>query len=119
MKMLRQIIQSSKPLIVACFEKNTADILLEDFVGYWNRPLAFAEYVGNPEIHYYTDRGDISNAGNSAKKAEHEVDAEDCYILIPLFHPGADKYHGDATELRRLRASTPNGHATLLSTAAF
>lgn len=100
--MLRQIMQTSKPMIVVWSEKNAAGILLGDFVSHWNRPLAFAEYVGSPEIHYYTHRGKICHAGNSAEKAEHEVNPKDCYMLILPFHRGADKYLGDATELRRL-----------------
>ncbi|KAI5360479.1 hypothetical protein Slin14017_G086540 [Septoria linicola] len=81
-ELLRQNLSALRPLIVPTFEGNVCMIVRNNFVG------------------IYREKGVL--LGNKAIVAEHPVNENDCFIQIPLYHPGHDKYHNQALELRRM-----------------
>jgi hypothetical protein len=56
----------------------------------------------NFTIQYYTDPGEIITTVGRAPKGSNQVDLDDCFIQLPSFHPGVEKYGAGSTELRRV-----------------
>jgi hypothetical protein len=98
---MRQYLDAVRPLIVPSFEAHVSAILREDFGALYHQH-EFYPIVGVPEIHYYNERGEISNQGNRTICAELPVNPDDCYIHIPSIHPGSDKYDYGTLEVRRV-----------------
>lgn len=100
-ELMRQYLDAVRPLIVPSFEKGASSVLREDFGALYSEH-EFNPMVGIPEIHYYSDRGKISNQGTRTMHAELPVNPDDCYIHIPSIHPGHDKYDYGVLEVRRV-----------------
>ncbi|GAB1737900.1 hypothetical protein NU219Hw_g2372t1 [Hortaea werneckii] len=99
--LMRQYFEMVQSLIVVTMERRTAGVVRANFVGLWSAH-DFLPDVGEPAIQFWTDPGQVSGLGNKSKRAENEVEPEHCFIQVPSFHPGADKYTEHAVEFRRV-----------------
>ncbi|KAI7161419.1 hypothetical protein KC349_g2859 [Hortaea werneckii] len=99
--LMRQYFEMVQSLIVVTMERSTSGVVRANFVGLWSGH-DFLPDVGEPAIQFWTDPGQVSGLGNKSKSAENEVEPEHCFIQVPSFHPGADKYTEHAVEFRRV-----------------
>ncbi|KAF7186044.1 hypothetical protein HII31_12623 [Pseudocercospora fuligena] len=98
---MRQFLDEFKPYIVVTYERQTSLIVHGDFAGTYNAERKFYNVAGIPKISYHTHRGDITGGGSKAKVVEFDVDPNDSFIQVPLYHPGADKHTSQPRAFRR------------------
>lgn len=95
---LRQILAEYRPLVVPTFESRTSAVVRGNFMGHWQSPTSLP-FMGVPTIRYFTNRGKVETR---KKTAQFDVDENDCFVHIPVYHPGTDKYVAQPfNEIRR------------------
>lgn len=74
-ELMRQYLELMKPLFVVSFERKTSKIVRGNFVGRYNAKDLWPT-VGVPEIHYWTDPGEILNIGMALQQVPRLTQAD-------------------------------------------
>jgi hypothetical protein len=98
----REYVEATKPFLNLVLSNRNNKFVKANFATNAGRPMVnLLGELGNFTIQYYTNPGQVTTI-NQIHVPSNQVDKRDCFIQLPSFHPGLEKYGAGSTELRRV-----------------